>query len=312
MVFLELDSNFYPLDEKQKEATKTCPKCHKGELKTRAELRFVHLFHFPIFPIHTYKQTYCGRCYKVLERNPLKEKVIPILHLASKFIGLFAILLFLLNWWSYSQEQKLKELSYLEDPLNHDVWLINEAKQLNEVDQEDRFRVFQVVNSDSEHVNLKVSQVVYLSVNSTKKAIRLDNLMIRGYFSKETVALAKSELVKLKQSGVIHSVHRPQNLSLFGGVVMMPSLPKPIVPTHKPNPLNQDAIALYQDREFEAAAELFEQAAKQGSAWAQYNLANMYLEGEGVDRNVDIARQYLEQAAAQNHRRAQIALAELE
>ena len=53
-----------------------------------------------------------------------------------------------------------------------------------------------------------------------------------------------------------------------------------------------------------AAAVLFQRAADAGDAWAQYNLAHMYLDGRGVARDWPRAHAYYLKAAAQGHERA--------
>ena len=52
----------------------------------------------------------------------------------------------------------------------------------------------------------------------------------------------------------------------------------------------------------------YEQAAKNGHAKAQYRLANCYLQGAGVDFDIDKAREWLEKASAQGNEAATIQL----
>jgi TPR repeat protein len=53
-----------------------------------------------------------------------------------------------------------------------------------------------------------------------------------------------------------------------------------------------------------AAAGHYQRAADAGHAWAQYNLAHLYLDGRGVARDFRRAFAYYLQAARQNHERA--------
>ena len=46
------------------------------------------------------------------------------------------------------------------------------------------------------------------------------------------------------------------------------------------------------EQSYQRAAELYELAASQGYATAQYNLGNMYKEGRGVDQSYEIAAGY--------------------
>lgn len=311
MFLLELDSDFQTLEtEDSTTRVKTCHKCGKGELKQRAEMRFVHFYQFPIFPLLPSKQTYCNRCHKVFKRERLNQNVFPAWQVAIKFIGLVVLMLLAINSWTgYLQEKEL-ETGYLQQPESFDVWIINEAKLLNEYTQNDRFKVAQVVHTTDDRVVVKEGLVLYPSVSNVIKAIRLDQLLIYNYFSTDLSVYNKSELLKLKEQGIIYSAHRPENLSLFGGIVMRQPMPKPFK-RHNPNPLNQEAISLYQVGEYEEAIELFEQAAKQGSVWAQYNLGDMYLQGKGVELDVEKAKHYFQQAANQGLAKAKQALGAL-
>lgn len=69
-----------------------------------------------------------------------------------------------------------------------------------------------------------------------------------------------------------------------------------------------DGVALYEQRDFPAAAAAFKKAADQGKSDAQFNLGLMYLNGEGVAQNYIEAKALFEKAAQQNNVRAQVNL----
>lgn len=70
-------------------------------------------------------------------------------------------------------------------------------------------------------------------------------------------------------------------------------------------------VALYEQRDFPAAAAAFRKAAEQGKSDAQFNLGLMYLKGEGVAQNYVEAKALFEKAALQNNVRAQVNLARM-
>ena len=49
------------------------------------------------------------------------------------------------------------------------------------------------------------------------------------------------------------------------------------------------------------AVEWYQKAADQGSAGGEYGLGQMYLKGEGVKKDVELGRRYIERAATNNH-----------
>lgn len=69
------------------------------------------------------------------------------------------------------------------------------------------------------------------------------------------------------------------------------------------------AYILDQSEEDDQAFKLFEQAAKQNYAAAQFGLGNMYAKGEGVEQDPLIAGQWIKKSAEQSHRPAMRAYA---
>ena len=59
------------------------------------------------------------------------------------------------------------------------------------------------------------------------------------------------------------------------------------------------------EQSYQQAAELYELAARQGEATAQYNLGVMYANGQGVDQSYERAAEYYEAAARQGNASAQ-------
>ena len=59
---------------------------------------------------------------------------------------------------------------------------------------------------------------------------------------------------------------------------------------------------------FSAAAAVFEREAASGSSEAQYQLGKLYLVGRGVDKNKDLAREWLDKAASSGDGQAQYTL----
>lgn len=69
-----------------------------------------------------------------------------------------------------------------------------------------------------------------------------------------------------------------------------------------------DAIALYGQQRFAEALQLFEPAARSGSAAAQYHLGLLYARGDGVSQDFARAARWFELAAEQDHAHSQFIL----
>lgn len=70
----------------------------------------------------------------------------------------------------------------------------------------------------------------------------------------------------------------------------------------------EEAVATYEAGEYDKAARQYAALAAKGHMSAQFNLANMYRAGEGVERNPELAARWFRAAAEQGHAGAQNAL----
>ncbi len=105
-------------------------------------------------------------------------------------------------------------------------------------------------------------------------------------------------------------------------ILQQQSIDSPIqpleTPTTDPDPrisaLLEQAANAYELQDFEAAFSHWSEAADQGNAIAQYELARLYRHGRGIDQDLSRAYQYTQRSADQNlsHAQYQIALYYLE
>ena len=73
--------------------------------------------------------------------------------------------------------------------------------------------------------------------------------------------------------------------------------------------LRKTGTVILKQQDYDKAIKLYKKGAKQGDADAQYNLGYMYENGDGVERDDNIAAEWYEKAAAQGHAKAQNNLA---
>ncbi|MEN9460877.1 MAG: hypothetical protein RIS84_897 [Pseudomonadota bacterium] len=90
-------------------------------------------------------------------------------------------------------------------------------------------------------------------------------------------------------------------------------LPAPIAPLPQLTPEEitasfKQGVEHYNQQSFTQAIDYFTQAAEQGYAAAQNNLGMMYAQGLGIEKNLELAEQWLQKAAVQGHLKAQKSL----
>lgn len=218
-------------------------------------------------------------------------------------IILFGLSVYFFNDYLLSKQEKI---TMIENPLIHDVYIMDSEKLSEYVPSREKLIILQVTNVVDDNIHLKVSSYKYLRQRDAIKGIRSDKLLTRNYFSLKPLILDKKELKSLWHSEAIKEVGRPSGALLFGGAVIAKQRH---VAKKKVYPLghrdNQQAIAYYQgnmgfEQNWQEAFRLFKKAAEKGHQYAHINLAKMFLDGHGVEQNEDKALYWLRMAKESN------------
>lgn len=287
----------------------SCTHCGYHKVEFRGILKYAYFTIFPLFPMSTHYDIHCLRCSKLSPTEHKENALIPWYQVAIKFIGLIVLALCLLNFGYKYQQAVEKEYQVLAAPEPYDFYLVNQSRFNNEPLHHTRYVVAKVVDVNDKQVKVVFGNYVYMKKHRVVKAIRLDNMLANNYFSKKVTAINKSALTQLRKKEAIYGAYRPENLALFGGLVMRPQQPKAFK-GYRPNQVNKEALEFYQWEEYEKAFELFTEAAAKGNLWAQLNLAQMYRDGEGTQRDNEKALHWFKQAALQNRNQESGALSQ--
>lgn len=98
----------------------------------------------------------------------------------------------------------------------------------------------------------------------------------------------------------------------FSSVVSKPYPTGPRIPSARSDMLYKQGIRLVlQEKDYAQAVRLLQQASNEGHTRARSDLAFMYLEGKGVEKNRFLAQQLLQKSAVEGHSRAMNALASM-
>ncbi|MBE0364884.1 hypothetical protein PULV_a3169 [Pseudoalteromonas ulvae UL12] len=272
----------------------------------------LHYLSFGIVPVFPYRLRRSKACLTCL--NDSQQRSIELFswwQVVVKFIGLVIILIAMMFGFAFLQADKKQQMAILASPQVHDFYLVDYSLFRQESYYQKQFLVAKVTAVDDEAVSLQLANYRYQRHNQVIKAIKLDNLIKPNYFSKEHEQVTHSKLKQLFSEGAIYQVLRAQGLTLFGGIVEMPSQPEPLYKGFEQNRANQDGISFYQDGQFKEALAKFLEAAEQGDMHAQVNLAEMYRDGQGVEVDLIQAVFWYQQAAAQGYEKAQVQVRKL-
>lgn len=288
--------------------SKTCPHCHSHHYQLNNNSRFLRFAILPIFPLRWDYHYQCAECQHnepvTLTKLPLFEQ----LSLLKYFAGV--LLLVWLCSYFYTQHHQSVELqrALLAEPKAYDTYLVYADEFANEPSRPENLKVAQVLSFDNKFITFQLSNYRYKRNNAITMAMRTSLLVQDDYFSSKTLTLTRKAVTQLFNEGVIYDVLRPNAYSLYGGFVMFPPRPKPLYEGVKLNQHNQQGIMYYKDKQFKEALENFLLAAKEGSPWGQLNSAQMYRDGEGVEKSLEQALYWYQQAAKQGNHKAKVEL----
>jgi len=294
MLFLDREQQIF---EQQAEHS-SCAHCGHDKPSRRAVLSYLRFAFLPILPLKSSYSLHCYRCCRSSSTEKPDNKMIPILSIFNKFTGLVLLILALFYYASLKEQAIEAEYRLLAIPQKFDHYFIDISRFNDEAVHQPRYKVAKVVSRDQDSVDIVLGNYEYRKKNQVVKAIRLDNMMIDDYFSDNSVNIPISKLHHLRAREAIYAAHRPENLTLFGGLVMRPQRPKAFLPK-LPNAINRQGVELYHQGFHREAFELFRQEAERGDGWAMLNLAQMYRDGEGTGKDLELAIDWFEKAALQ-------------
>ena len=291
--------------------TATCPYCKSNDYQLVNNSRFLRFAIMPIVPLAWHYYYQCNHCQHS-EPVPLIKLPLPeLVSLIKYFTGSILIVFTLLYFYTQFSAQAAQQQAMLDAPQAYDTYLVKADKFAQEPLRPENLKVAQILEFDDKYITFQISNYRYKRNRGITMAMRTSLLVQRDYFSSKTLTLPRTEVQRMVDEGIIYNVLRPYAYSLYGGFVMFPPRPKPLYEGVKLNKHNQQGINYYKDDLFEDALASFLLAAEEGSQWGQLNTAQMYRDGEGVEKNLAQAIYWYQQAAKQNNHKAKVQLKEL-
>lgn len=281
------------------------------EVNYTSKVKSLHFGLLPLFPFYISQnaQDLSNHQVQAAPKYAFNAQILWLL--SQKFIGLVLFIICLSWWWQNFQAQAKHELSIANNPRVNDFFFLDLSKYLNEEYYQKRVLAAKVVEVTDTDISWVLSRYNFSRERDLVISARSDNFVQSGYFHRDVETLTKETVRSLFEQGVIYQALRPKSDKLFGGFVIKPSKPKTQYTGFSVNADNNTGIMLYQSRDFEAALAAFIQAAEQGDAWGQFNLAEMYLAGEGTKVDEEQAIYWLSQAAKQGNVKAKKRLHQL-
>jgi len=167
----------------------------------------------------------------------------------------------------------------------------------------EKFRMAKVKDITGDVVTINFSSYFYLQEHELNEAIRYAQLRFEKFFQEKRHNYKISELEALIASGAIVLARRPKGNMLDGNVVVPDShfeSSSVFIPGKKENFTGLEYLKFAEDgNKAKLAFTKFEESANLGFAKGQVNLAQMYLNGTAVDKDMHQSLAWLKKSALQ-------------
>lgn len=230
-----------------------------------------------------------------------------------QLIYFFGFIVFVSAYWFYSIQGKNEVNQYTEQyiytPQVNDFYFLDFRLLESDLRPYEKFRLAKVVDITGNIVTLLYSDFFYSQKGQIETAIKYGHLRYHDYFQSKRYDLSKQALRTMYHDQVIYRVERPRNQKLFGYYIS----PENIKFRHEP-------LFVLGKKEYLAGIDLlhnyflevnlslaFEQllaSANLGYPQGQVALAELYLNDDFVDKNLERSLYWLLQAALQSYKPA--------
>jgi len=223
-----------------------------------------------------------------------------------KIIILVWLCLFIYNKTHQSKQEDANSLAYLASPKVDDIYFLDFRLLSENLRPNEKYRIAKVVDITGDIVTLLFGNVFYLRQQAMKDSIRYGQLRYKGYFESKRYDLNLSQLKTMHDSTAIYMIKRPDKNMLYGNYI---NDPKPKVSSTLYIPGKRENLAglsfkksSYLENNLQQAFERFSRSAQLGFAQGQVNLAEMYLSGEYIDKDLSQAMYWFKQAALKSNK----------
>ena len=207
-----------------------------------------------------------------------------------------------------SDEQVLTTSEYISSPKIDDFYFLDFRLMSDKLRPKEKYRLAKVVDITGDVVTLLYSDFYYYRQRTIKESIRYGHLRFKDYFQKKRYDFKLEQLKTMNESGAIYMVKRPIFKELYGNKI------EPYEYSYQSDLFisgkRENTVGLnflnekYLEKSEESAFDYFSQSADYGYAQGQLNLAQMYLNGQYVEKDLLQSLYWFKQASLQSYKPA--------
>lgn len=206
---------------------------------------------------------------------------------------------------AFDEEQTF---SIVSNPKIDDIYFLDNRLMREDIRPKHNYRIAKVVDITGHIVTLLYGSLYYERQNAAENSVRYGQLSYTDYFETKRFDIPKTDILDMAKNGVIYLAKRPVRNKLFGNFIG-PAKEKASfnIYTYGSKENIQGEVFLnekYNEKSSQLAFEQFELSAQLGFAKGQVNLAEMYINGNYVNRDLTKALQWLKEASLQSYKPA--------
>jgi len=248
-----------------------------------------------------------------IDESILEQKSINIVKSIQPFKILTVLILLLISYFGYVkyeafETEKAQTLAIILNPHLDDIYFLDFRLLSSKLRPNEKYRIAKVVDITGDIVTLLYGGLFYQRQHAAISSIQYGQLSFKDYFQPKRYDIPHSMIKDMLSKQAIYLAKRPVSNKLYGNFIgpeKRDVLTNKFVYGKKENNKGEAFIKeRYSETNFESAFELFQLSSNLGYAAGQVNLAEMYINGFYVERNLSRALHWLKQASLQSYKPA--------
>lgn len=247
---------------------------------------------------------------KTLKLSTLLQSLKQVTVLRKSFI---IPVLLCLAYYSYyiiykDNQEKQQTFEIISSPKVNDIYFLDFRLLSHDLRPNEKYRLAKVVDITGDIITLTYGGFYYPNQHAVINSLYYGQLTYKNYFEVKRHDYKHQQILKKLDEGVIYQAMRPVRDKLFGQRISpeQRKIRSSIYIQGRRENLKGEAFLneLFSETNLKQAFELFTKSANYDFAAGQVNLAEMYINGQYVDKDLSKALYWLNQASLQSHKPA--------
>ena len=245
------------------------------------------------------------------------KRVINTRHISTLFKMLIAAIFLCILCFGYLkyqayQNEQFQTQTIISSPQINDIYFIDfrllAEFNHNKLRPTEKYRIAKVIDVTGDIITLVYGAFYYQRQHAAINSIQYGQLSYTDYFEPKRYDIPLNKIKDMRTDEAIYLAKRPVRNKLYGSLI---GPEKSTQSSHlytygkKENRKGEVYLkALHSETNLESAFGLFQKSADLGFATGQINLAEMYINGASVEKDLTLALHWLKQASLQSNKAA--------